>query len=144
MRSELSLKSINYLNEIKNIFKTLTNSVYFDISSISRHEIFIYVRPLLPDRRFRRIKTASTSNFSKQSLTTSSSRRRIININVVIFGRNRFFDKRFIEDHSVDFHQIILFNQRTLVRIGSIQDGIPWNLKSILVDLRILRHFRVL
>lgn len=55
-----------------------------------------------------------TTYLSKQSLAAAARRCRIVNVNIMIFGRNRFLDERLIEYDPIHFNMILRLDQLML------------------------------
>ena len=56
------------------------------------------------------MKLNSVTNFAEQSLRSTTSRSRIVNVNIVVFCRDRFFHEGFVKDDSIHFNMIFGFN----------------------------------
>lgn len=63
----------------------------------------------------RRMKTAhrkvTKAYLPEKSLTSTSGRCRVINVNIVVFGTDRLFHKWLLENFPIHFHVIFSFNQ---------------------------------
>lgn len=69
------------------------NRVHFHIGAVGWHKVLINEWASLANSRLRRVYAAAAADFTEKPLTSATSRRWIIDVNVVILGRHRFLEK---------------------------------------------------